>query len=216
MSTIENRNLILLSLGTLLMVTGGSIYRQTHTGKHLPGTTKPKDTLNGMIPWDIGDWHGEEIDLIDFQDPDFFADTAFLRRYRNPEKNRYADLYIAETKIPAAMLGHRPDVCYVAGGWVLDETKSLNVETTTGTAIPCSLSVFHNPSDLQRKVVLNFYIYEGDIYRNETAFRGLKWRLDSNRTKSDASLAQIQISSQYESVALEYLQLMGDVLIDIL
>ena len=97
------------------------------------------------------------------------------------------------------MTGHRPDICYVAGGWVLDRVQSYDYLTLLGKPMASLVHQFHNPRpENTGQYVLNYYILNGQVVAHEKGFSGLSWRRPSISGQLAHYVAQVQISSQSE------------------
>ena len=98
------------------------------------------------------------------------------------------------------MLGHRPQVCYVGGGWIHDSTEQSEVISNFGRAIPCLVHRFHMPAPgYEERVVLNFYIVNGQLTNDESSFSGVGWRTPNIAGNTARYVAQVQISSVLEN-----------------
>jgi len=114
--------------------------------------------------------------------------------------NQWANIYIAYSARPRTMLGHRPQVCYVGGGWIHDSTEQSEVISNTGRAIPCLIHRFHMPAPgYEERVVLNFYIVNGQLTNDESGFSGIGWRTPNIAGNAARYVAQVQISSVLEN-----------------
>ena len=99
------------------------------------------------------------------------------------------------------MLGHRPQVCYVANGWIHKSSVESQFLSSADRSIPCSIHRFSKPGlGDEEIVVLNFYILNGQITRSESGFSGLRWRTPNIAGDSAHYVAQVQISSVLENL----------------
>lgn len=152
------------------------------------------------FPRQIGHWIGEDVPIpANIQRA--AKNDAFLNRlYSNKVSNQWANVYIAYTAHPRTMLGHRPQVCYVAGGWVHDETQPAMVHSTDGREIPCLIHRFHRPApESEETVVLNFYIVNGQLTSDERVFSGVGWRTPNIDGDPARYVTQVQIGSTLEN-----------------
>jgi hypothetical protein len=100
------------------------------------------------------------------------------------------------------MIGHRPEVCYVGGGWIHDGTDRINVTLKSGRKIPALVHHFHKPKPKTESiVVLCFYVINGLIADDERLFTGLNWRTPNIGDDPARYVAQVQISSVLENSA---------------
>jgi len=148
----------------------------------------------------IGHWIGEDVPIPE-NIQRVAGNDAFLNRlYSNKVSNQWANVYIAYTAHPRTMLGHRPQICYVAGGWVHDGTQVSTVSSITGREIPCLVHRFHRPApENEETVVLNFYIVNGRLTSDERVFSGVGWRTPNIGGDPAHYVTQVQIGSILES-----------------
>jgi hypothetical protein len=152
------------------------------------------------FPAEIGNWSGKDIPIPKNVQRVAGNDDFINRLYINKSNNEWANVYIAFTARPRTMLGHRPEVCYVAGGWIHDGTVQSEFVFLSDKRVPCLIQRFHIPApDYQEKVVLNFYILNGLITGDENVFTGVGWRTPNIAGDPARYVAQVQISSVLEN-----------------
>ena len=153
-----------------------------------------------MFPTQVGNWSGIDVPIPPNVQRIAGNDDYLNRQYTNTLTNSWADIYVAYTARPRTMIGHRPEICYVGGGWIHDSTLSSEVMTRSGRTIPCSIHRFHWPSaEGQELVVLNFYIVNGQVTADESVFTGVGWRTPNIAGNLARYVAQVQISSILEN-----------------
>ena len=185
----------------LLLVSSGITYRVLASHLKLVVDTPVELPVSlSAFPKKIGDWVGKDVQIP----PNIVRaakNDAFLNRFFiNEVSNQWANIYIAYTAHPRTMLGHRPQICYVAGGWVHEDTKLTNVTSSTGREVPCLLHRFRRPSpETEETVVLNFYIVNGRITSDERVFSGVGFRTPNIDGDPARYVAQVQISSVFEN-----------------
>lgn len=152
------------------------------------------------FPKKIGNWAGKDVS-IPVNIVRAAKNDAFLNRFFvNDVSNQWANVYIAYTAHPRTMLGHRPQICYVAGGWVHEDTKLTNVTSSAGREVPCLLHRFRRPSpETEETVVLNFYIVNGRLTSDERVFSGVGFRTPNIDGDPARYVTQVQISSVFEN-----------------
>lgn len=169
----------------------------------------------GGIPLEIGPWRGKDVPIPPNIQRVAANDDFVNRLYVNESSNEWANVYIAYTARPRTMLGHRPQVCYPAGGWVHDNTEETKIVSKLGIEIPCLIHYFHMPApQYEQRIVLNFYIVNGQFTSDESVFSGLGWRTPNIAGDPARYVAQVQISSVLESSALAAATDMTDLLLD--
>lgn len=166
------------------------------------------------FPKQIGHWVGEDVPIPD-NIQRVAGNDAFLNRlYSNKARNQWVNVYIAYTAHPRTMLGHRPQICYVAGGWVHDGTQTSTVSSITGREIPCLVHRFHRPApENEETVVLNFYIVNGQLTSDEGVFSGVGWRTPNIGGDPARYVTQVQIASVLEnSIRAAAAEMVGKIL----
>ena len=185
----------------LLLVSSGITYRVLASRwKLVVDTPVELPVPLSAFPKQVGNWTGKDVPIpINIQRA--AGNDAFLNRFFvNEVSNQWANVYIAYTAHPRTMMGHRPQICYVAGGWVHDGTELTNVTSGIGRELPCLLHRFRRPSpETQETVVLNFYIVNGRLTSDERVFSGVGFRTPNIDGDPARYVAQVQISSVFEN-----------------
>jgi len=188
-------------LAVLLLVCSGATYRVLASRlKLIVDTPVELPVPLSAFPKQIGLWAGKDVPIP----PNIqraAGNDAFLNRlFINKLSNQWANVYIAYTAHPRTMMGHRPQICYVAGGWVHEVTELTKVTSSTGREIPCLLHRFRRPSpETEETVVLNFYIVNGQLTSDERVFSGVGWRTPNINGNPARYVTQVQISSLFEN-----------------
>jgi hypothetical protein len=188
-------------LTILLLLCAGIVYRVTAKQLKLAIDTSIKlPCLLSTFPTEVGSWRGKDVPIPSNIQQVAGNDDFLCRFYANELTKEWANVYIAYSARPRTMLGHKPQVCYVGNGWILDSTEPSKVVSACGTAIPCLVHHFHKPApDNTKVVVLNFYILNGQITSDESNFSGIGWRTPNIAGDPARYVAQVQISSTQES-----------------
>jgi len=185
----------------LLLVSSGITYRVLASRLKLVVDTPVELPVPlSAFPKQIGNWTGKDVQIpVNIQRA--AKNDAFLNRFFiNEVSNQWANVYIAYTAHPRTMLGHRPQICYVAGGWVHEGSELTNVTSSTGREVPCLLHRFRRPSpETQETVVLNFYIVNGRLTSDERVFSGVGFRTPNIDGDPARYVTQVQISSVFEN-----------------
>ena len=173
------------------------------------------------LPVEIGNWTGTELEIPETTREYMsrnFADDYISRRYINSLTQSWADLYVVYcASRPGGMLGHQPQVCYPANGWISDGTKEAEYTTLQGRKIDCLIHRFHKPSSAyDQTVVLNFFIVNGRLVTSQSSFSGIFHR-GFNLTRNPARYAsQVQISSTSESSVMALAKEVTERILDLL
>ncbi len=146
------------------------------------------------LPLRIGSWEGADVPL-DARVAERARNDDFInRRYVDLAGNRFVDLFVAYTASPATMLGHRPDRCYPANGWRLEEVKPEVLKRADGSELPCLIHRFQRDGiQTEGLIVLNYYVLQGQYATDADAFSGPRWRAPNFSRNSRFYVAQIQI-----------------------
>lgn len=188
-------------LAVLLLISAGITYRVLASHLKLVVSTPVRLPVPlSSFPRQVGDWVGQDVEIP----PNIkrvAGNDAFLNRlYKNKISNQWANIYVAYTARPRTMLGHQPQVCYVAGGWAHDSTRQGKVISGAGREFPCLVHRFHRPApDSEETVVLNFYIVNGKLTCDESVFSGVGWRTPNIDGDPARYVTQVQISSVLEN-----------------
>jgi hypothetical protein len=158
------------------------------------------------IPIQIGPWVGQETPLptpTDEYMKSNFADDYVSRRYTNATDGVWANVYVVYcSSYTSGLLGHNPDVCFPAHGWVHDHTTPTQITTRSGQTMECLSHQFHRPPPDYRQVsVLSFYVLNGQITLRERDFSGVFDRTPNVSGNPARYVAQVQISSAFEPSA---------------
>ncbi len=167
------------------------------------------------FPTEIDNWTGRDVPIPPNIQRVAGNDDFINRLYINKSNNEWANVYIAYTARPRTMLGHRPEVCYVAGGWVHDSTQPSEVVTNTYRKVSCLVFRFHTPApQYEERIVLNYYIVNGQITADETVFSGVGWRTPNIAGDPARYVTQVQISSVLENSSRTAAKDMTDLILD--
>jgi len=192
-------------LAVVLLVSAGVTYRvlASHLTTVLDTPITLPVPLSGF-PSEVRNWVGRDLSIPnttkEYMEKNF-ADDFLSRRYINSVTRAWADVYIVYcSSRPGGILGHRPRVCYVGYGWIHDSTESVQYISRAGRQIPCLIHRFHKPAPMNdQKVVLNFYILNGQLTADENDFSGLFGRRPNIAGDPARYVAQVQISSVLEN-----------------
>ncbi len=188
-------------LAVFLLISSGITYRVLASRlKLIVDTPVELPVPLSAFPKKIGHWVGKDVP-IPKNIQTVAGNDAFLNRlFINDLSNEWANVYVAYTAHPRTMLGHRPQICYVAGGWVHDNTELTDMTSVTGREFPCLLHRFHRPApETEETVVLNFYIVNGQLTSDERVFSGVGWRTPNIDGNPARYVTQVQISSVFEN-----------------
>ncbi|MBN1361743.1 MAG: exosortase-associated EpsI family protein [Sedimentisphaerales bacterium] len=201
-------------LGVALFLVAGQLYR-VHSRRI--GSLEPISLPLALenLPLNINGWVGQtvEIDAATRRVLESsFADDYVSRYYVDSTEGMSANLYIVycSTRM-AGLTGHRPGVCYPAGGWILDEKSSSEFVSLSGRRVPCLLHRFHmRPPDYEERVVLSYYVLNGQVTLDEREFSDLWGRRLNFGGDYARYVAQVQVSSAWESSVLAAASALAD------
>ncbi len=207
-------------LAVVLLLGAGVVYRTALTRLDAPVPVNPPVSL-AEIPTTVEGWTSETLAIPSITDEYMrsnFADDYISRRYVNEDQRMWADAYVVYcSSRPAGMLGHRPEVCFPAHGWIHDETSQSEFQTHLGRRMPVLVHRFHKQSpDYGRVVILNFYVLNGEVTLREGDFSGFFGRRPNVSSNPARYVAQIQISSSSEHAARALVASLTDSILAIL
>lgn len=146
------------------------------------------------LPLRVGSWEGVDVPM-DIRVVERAANDDYVnRRYVDLANNRFVDLFVAYTASPATMLGHRPDRCYPANGWRLEEVKTESLRRNDGGELRCLIHRFaRDGQQNEGLVVLNYYVLQGQYTTDAEEFSGPRWRRPNLAGDSSFYVAQVQV-----------------------
>ena len=154
------------------------------------------------FPKTINGWAGSDVPVPETIQEAANNDDFVYRLYANEEAGKWAKVYAAYSARPRTMLGHKPQICYPAGGWVHDGTDESVIVSRGGRSVECLLHRFHKPAPAHNvEVVVQFYIVNGQITADDGDFSGVSWRTPNLEGSAARYVAQIQVSSVVEHFA---------------
>jgi len=188
-------------LAATLLILSGIAYRVLASRLKLITETPIKLPVPlSAFPIKIDGWVGKDVPIPPNIQRVAGNDDFLNRSYIDQSKDQWVNVYVAYSARPRMMLGHRPEVCYVGGGWILDSNEPSEAVCRSGRRVPCLVHRFHRPGpETVEVVVLNFYIVNGEITNDESGFSGIGWRTPNIAGNSARYVAQVQISSVLEN-----------------
>jgi hypothetical protein len=204
----------LLAVTALLLT--GAVYRVIASRLEIVTNTPIVLTVPlSAFPMQIQDWMGKDVPISKNIQRVAGNDDFVNRLYTNQSNDQWANVYIAYSARPQNMIGHQPQVCYVAGGWVHDSTEISEVISEAGREVPCLVHRFHKPiPEMEEIVVLNFYIVNGLLTSNENVFTGVGWRTPNIAGDPARYVTQVQISSVLENAVRGAAKDMTELILD--
>jgi EpsI family protein len=209
-------------LAVVLILLSGIAYRLSASRLRFLADTPISLSLPlSAFPVQIGNWVGSDLSIPnttkEYMEKNF-ADDFLSRRYVNAKTKDWVDVYIVYcSSQPGGMLGHQPQVCYPAHGWIHDGTEPSQFTYQVGQQIPCVIHRFHKPApSYEQIVVLNFYILNGQLTTDENVFSGLLGRRPNIAGNPARYVAQVQISSVLENSVRTAAKDMADLVLDFL
>jgi hypothetical protein len=192
---------LVLGISIVLVMLSGVTYRALASRlKTVVGTAIELPVPLSDFPMQVDSWAGKDVPIPANIQKVAGNDDFLNRLYINESDRQWANVYVAYSARPRTMSGHRPQVCYVGGGWIHDSTEQSQVFTNSGFAVPCLIHRFHKPApDNTEIVVLNYYILNGQLTNDESGFSGVSWRTPNIGGNAARYIAQIQISSVLEN-----------------
>lgn len=220
--TCKKLNWLIWTLTIFLLTSAGITYRVL--ASHLKLIIDKHVMLPiplSKFPLQVGDWAGKELSIPNITKEymeSHFADDFLSRRYFNSITKAWADVYIVYcSSKPAGILGHRPQICYPAHGWIHDGTERSQFTSQNTQQMPCLLQRFHKPAPgYEQVVVLSFYILNGRITTNEDDFSNLFGRRPNIAGDPAYYVAQVQISSVLENSVHSITKSITDLIMDFL
>lgn len=188
----------------LLLVLAGVVYRVLASRLELIVNTPIELPVPlSVFPKQVDGWVGNDVPISENIQRVAKNDDFLNRLYINQSVNKWANVYIAYSARPRTMLGHRPDICYVGGGWVHDSTDESSFVSSAGRNVSCLIHRFHMPAPRDEQVVvLNYYVLNGRITADDSGFSGMDIRTPNISGNPARYVVQVQISSVLENSVL--------------
>lgn len=203
-------------LAILLLVSAGITHRVLASRlKIITETPIALPAPLSAFPMQFSGWFGKDIPISDTVQKAAGNDDYLNRLYVNKSNNQWSNVYIAYSAHPRTMLGHRPELCYVGGGWVHDSTETSEFVSLFGRRVQCLIHRFHMPSPrTDEVVVLNYYILNGRMTINERGFSGIGMRTPNIAGNIARYVVQVQISSRFEHVVRAVAEDIAEVILE--
>lgn len=203
-------------LAISIVIAAGMIYRFHASLQELVSTNALKLTVPlRSLPFKVNEWFGRDVPIAQNIQKASGNDDFINRLYVNESTNQWANVYVVYSGQPRIMLGHRPEVCYVGGGWAHESTVRSQFLSSTGRVVPCLVHRFYKPNVTRDEiVVLNFYILNGQVTSEEKNFSGLDWRVPNIGGVLARYVAQVQISSVLENSVRSIAEAITEPLLD--
>lgn len=207
---------LVLVFSAVLLISSGLAYRILACRLELVVDTPIELSVPlNAFPVMVGNWVGKDVPIPENIQRVAGNDDFVNRLYVDRSTNKWANVYIAYSARPRTMVGHRPEVCYVGGGWIHDSTEQAEVISASGRKIPCLIHYFHMPApSYEERVVLNFYIVNGQLTNDESGFSGVSWRTPNIAGNTARYVAQVQISSVLENSVRSTARDMTELILD--
>jgi len=147
------------------------------------------------FPLELGQWAGRDIPLDDAVVRTTGTDAHINRQYSQGSGAGSVLLYVAYGTRVDDVMSHRPEGCYRAAGWTLEDRRVVNLQLPDGTWLPCCVFRCSHPGlDAGRSAVLHYLIVDG-MARNDVSFLTSRmWRVFSLA----GYIAQVEIVASSE------------------
>ena len=148
------------------------------------------------FPMHLGEWEGVDVPIDARVQVVAGNDDYVNRRYLDRGSGATVDFYLGFTTRPSTMLGHRPDACYPANGWVLRSQERGDVRLPDGSSMACLVHEFgRQEADSEAIVVVNYYALQGRHTTEWKDFWGPRWRSPNLSRDPRYYVAQVQIAA---------------------
>jgi EpsI family protein len=175
----HRRPAILAALAaSVLMLVLGLAYQVVAARLAAPADTTPIDpAVLAQFPMQIGAWMGEEVPLAPEIVRATDTDAHINRRYSRGGGFESVVFYVAAGVQARDLMPHRPEVCYTGSGWTLANRRSMDLPLDDGTSLPCNVLQFSRGAlNMERIVVLNYYLVDGQYSADVSLLRSRAWR----------------------------------------
>lgn len=159
-SPFLSRRKVLVGLG---MLAAGSVAQARMPVPNSPRV--PKDVMEKMIPNRIGGWEYATASGLVLPPPDSLSDRIYdsivTRVYTNQAGQTLMMLIAYNNRQDGVLQIHRPEVCYPAGGFVLSETKAVDVDIGGNAPLPSQAFVARG---IDRDEVILYWTRVGESF----------------------------------------------------
>ena len=167
---------------------------ESRYGQAFRSVPLPRGSLE-KLPQVLGEWQGHpqpmKAAIIKATD----TDDHVSRFYRSAREPTGVSLWIGYGGRLRDMLPHRPEVCYPANGYTLEEERHVQLKSSDGTLLPCRILYFARGGlQAERVVVLNYYLVDGEYSPDVSLLRTRAMRFQAG----GRYVVQVQISSIYD------------------
>jgi EpsI family protein len=129
------------------------------------------------LPLEIGGWRGRESPLDEAIVRATDTDAHINRIYSRRNDTEHISLYIAYGGRARDLMPHRPEVCYTGAGWTPIDKRSMELPLSDEMELPCNIFQFSRGTlNTKKTVVLDYYIVDGQYYRDVSRLRFKAWR----------------------------------------
>lgn len=147
------------------------------------------------FPLEIVDWSGTDEPISEQLLAVAGNDDYLHRYYRHAGQSGWVNLYIAFTGTPGKLLGHRPEVCYVAAGYVQQDNQPGTFKTSGGRDVAFTMNEFYRPGKGSPPIhVMHYYLLDDQLIVHERGFSGLKFRKPNLNRDKGRYAAQVRFS----------------------
>lgn len=175
----------------LLLVIGAGFRVLTARLNSTAGYESLEPGTLARLPFQIGDWIGQDIPMGERIREATDTDDLLSRQYVRPNSGEVVHLYVAYGARARDLAPHRPEVCYRAAGWVLQETEAVDLPTSDGRSVPArSLLFSHGGFDLSTLIVVNYFIVDGEYSPDFSLLRSKIWK----GSQAVRYISQVQIA----------------------
>jgi len=151
------------AVAIVFVLAGGFVYRMFEWSiRDQPGAAPPPVGALAKLPLEIGDWRGIDVPLDERVVTATDTDDHISRLYQSGD--RRVGLYIAFGTRFRDLLPHRPEVCYPAAGWVLQESNVADLTSNDDRRLTVRIHQFQGgPVDASVVTVLSYHVLDGVV-----------------------------------------------------
>ena len=152
------------------------------------------------FPVQIGDWTGQDISMDEAIVDATGTDAHISRRYSRSSDLESVSLYVACGVNAHKVLSHGPPACYIAAGFSLVDSRSMELLLNDGIKLPCSIFQFFQGGLDTKKVTVLLYLIADGQYFGDVSGSLLK---ASQGIRAVGYVAQVQIVASTESLTTD-------------
>lgn len=163
---------------------------ESHYARTFRSVPIPRGSLE-KLPLRIGEWQGRAQPMKETLIKATDTDDHVSRQYRSARGAGAISLWIGYGGRFRDLVPHRPEICYPANGYTLEEEHHVQLKTVDGAFLPCRILHFTRGGIRPERIaVLNYYLVDGEFSPDVSLLRAKAMQFEPG----GRYMVQVQIS----------------------